>query len=267
MKKKLYWQFVLMSIADYSLILLSVLGYRLSGGLSILLLAAILGLSFANAKVARKAYQFIILSIHLLIATLIASPLGVLLHYYNDGDLPETLQLIAIFAALDCAGAIGFSLLAFFVYKKRWKSDNAVEKYTAKPIWIISIAVWSLVIILTAVIATPRELHITDTQNTTITYRYDGTEINEPLSTEDALKIAELYDGKAMSLFTESCAFRDDIAICFGNQKLRIATDGSGTILYNGRFINIAGEQRARLRNILFQYGAEFPCIEYRTLF
>lgn len=267
MKKKLYWQFVLMSIADYSLILLSVLGYRLSGGLSIILLAAILGLSFANAKIARRAYQFIILSIHLLIATLIASSLGVLLHYYFDGDLPETLQLILLFAALDCAGAIGFSLLAFFVNNKRRKRDNAVEKYAAKPIWIISIAVWGIVIILMAVIVTPRELHITDTQNTTIIYRYDGTEINEPLSEEDALKIAELYDGKELSLFTESCAFRDDIAISFGTQKLRIATDGSGTILYNGRFINIAGEQRARLRNILFQYGAEFPCLEYRTLF
>ena len=260
-------RFSVMSILNYLIIIVAILGYRLSGGVLLLYLLFQAGLSFANAFVSERSYQFVILSSHLLISTFIASPLGLLLHYYNDGDLSETLLLIPYITAISCVAAVGFSVLAFFVNKKRWMTDDNSVKHSSKSIWLVSGAVWGIVIFVSMTFVMPKDLQIINTQNVYIVYSYDNIEINEPLSQDDASKIAELYDGESLSLYTESCAFQDNIAVCFGDQKLRLATDGSGTIQYHGKFIDLEADKRLRLRNILSQYGAKFPCLKYRTLF
>lgn len=105
--------FVLLNVLNYSLIIISVFGYRLSGILFLIFLIAHALFAVANAKVARTEKQWKVLTANLLISTIIAHPIWMVLLIINDHQSNEGFAVIPIVVVIGCAIAVAFSHLAF----------------------------------------------------------------------------------------------------------------------------------------------------------
>lgn len=97
-------------------------------------------------------------------------------------------------------------------------------------------------------------------------YVYADKNITAEISTEDMKDIAEILDGKRLSIFDlPSCGFDENVAVVIGNKTFCIACDDCATIFYKDKvikgYINLETDENKKIRTILESYGFVWPCV------
>lgn len=96
-----------------------------------------------------------------------------------------------------------------------------------------------------------------------VRYIYGDKNITAELSDEDAEVIIEILNGKHISIFDlPSCGFDDNVAVIINGKTFCIACDECGTVYFKERncCIILENDENIELRNILSNYGFEWPC-------
>ena len=122
-----------MNFANYSLVLLAFLGFRLGFGISVIFfLFCQPALVFANFYFSQKVWQLSLLSVHLLISTIIANMASTQLFYTFISSDPETLlvgqlevQVGIVYVAVLSAIAIIVKSVKI-VYNKRKHNKESI---------------------------------------------------------------------------------------------------------------------------------------------
>lgn len=97
-------------------------------------------------------------------------------------------------------------------------------------------------------------------------YIYGDKNITAEISSEDIEKIAEILDGKRISVFDlPSCGFDENVAVVIGSKTFCIACDDCGTIYYKDKvikgYIYLDADENEKIRTVLENYGFEWPCV------
>ena len=97
-------------------------------------------------------------------------------------------------------------------------------------------------------------------------YVYADKNITAEISTEDMKDIAEILDGKRLSIFDlPSCGFDENVAVVIGSKTFCIACDDCATIFYKDKvikgYINLEADENKKIRTILESYGFVWPCV------
>lgn len=100
-------------------------------------------------------------------------------------------------------------------------------------------------------------------ENVTARYIYGDKNIITELSEEDSNLVTEIFNGKHISIFDlPSCGFDENVAVIINGKTFCIACDACGTVCYKERngYISLDENENEQLRNILSNYGFEWPC-------
>ena len=97
-------------------------------------------------------------------------------------------------------------------------------------------------------------------------YIYADKSITAEISEEDTKDIAEILDGKHISLFDlPSCGFDENVAVVIGNKTFCIACDDCATIFYKDKvikgYINLEADENEKIRTVLENCGFAWPCV------
>ncbi len=109
-------------------------------------------------------------------------------------------------------------------------------------------------------------VRVNNSDTATARYIYNDKNITAKISTEDMKNIAEILNGKHISLFDlPSCGFNENIAVVIGNKTFCIACDDCATIFYKDKvkkgYINLEADENEKIRTILEDYGFAWPCV------
>lgn len=94
-------------------------------------------------------------------------------------------------------------------------------------------------------------------------YIYKDKNIEVVISAEDMSVIAEILDGKSIDVFAlPACGFDENVAVIINNKTFCIACDECGAVYLKERngYISLESDENEQLRNILHDYGFEWPC-------
>lgn len=109
-------------------------------------------------------------------------------------------------------------------------------------------------------------VRVNKNETATARYIYGDKNITAEISTEDTKDIAEILNGKRLSIFDlPSCGFNENIAVVIGNKTFCIACDDCATMFYKDKvkkgYINLEADENEKIRTILEDYGFAWPCV------
>ncbi len=125
---------------------------------------------------------------------------------------------------------------------------------------IIFISICVLLVILIVNFST---VIIVGKENVTARYIYGDKNITTKLSEEDATLVAEILNGKHISIFElPACGFDENVSVIINDNTFCIACDECGTVYFKERngYISLDDSENKQLREILSDYGFEWPC-------
>ena len=100
-------------------------------------------------------------------------------------------------------------------------------------------------------------------ENVSARYIYGDKNITTELTETDSNLVTEILNGKHISIFDlPSCGFDENVAVIINGKTFCIACDECGTVYFKERngYISLDGNENEQLRNILSNYGFEWPC-------
>ena len=100
-------------------------------------------------------------------------------------------------------------------------------------------------------------------ENVTAKYIYSDKNIITDLTAEDSKLVTEILNGKHISIFDlPSCGFDENVAVIINGKTFCIACDECGTVYFKERngYISLDDNENEQLREILSDYGFEWPC-------
>ena len=121
----------------------------------------------------------------------------------------------------------------------------------------------SICILLVILIVNFSTVIIVGKQNVTVRYIYGDKNITTELSEEDAALVTEILNGKHVSVFDlPSCGFDENVSVKINENTFCIACDECGTVYFKERngYISLDDDENEQLREILSDYGFEWPC-------
>ena len=215
-------------------------------------------LVLVNALCAKNTFQYFLLSIHLLIASLIGQIIWVLLDYAYNNELSEIFAilfyaiLISAFVAAALAGC-GFGIynLKILIIKRVTKRDlpSSSESPGEK-----RITVWGVVllwVVFLAVVSIPHPVHIADPSHAVISYTVNYHDVKKDLTDEDAAELADLINRQSSVIYPDILLYYDERdSIEFDTQTFFIDKSGK-SLRYNARYIYLSQEDAALLSSII----------------
>ena len=100
-------------------------------------------------------------------------------------------------------------------------------------------------------------------ENVTARYIYGDKNITTELTETDSNLVTEILNGKHISIFDlPSCGFDENVAVIINGKTFCIACDECGTVYFKERngYISLDDSENKQLREILSDYGFEWPC-------
>ena len=97
--------------------------------------------------------------------------------------------------------------------------------------------------------------------NARIIYKTYGSNIDAPLTREDAEEIKNIVNGKLLYYDSPSCGFDEKVAVSLNGRLLMPACDTCPTLKYKNKYMSVSKEQIATIHQIFAKYGGTFPCV------
>ena len=97
--------------------------------------------------------------------------------------------------------------------------------------------------------------------NARIIYKIYGSNIDAPLTREDAEEIKNIVNGKLLFYDSPSCGFDEKVAVSLNGRLLMPACDTCPTLKYKDKYMRVSKEQIATIHQIFAKYGGTFPCV------
>lgn len=222
------------------------------GGLMFFLsLSLHIGFAFANAYAAENLFDYILLSIHLFIATAIGYPLWMMIRYASSA----LVDLIPIAMVIGLLGSLGCSVFSFILFRKKLLKKS-------KGIWIkIIFDIIVTVVVLLSVnnlvysAIQPRELIIKN-EGEAVLHCDHRAKMMPDLSESDRQKLVDIMDHHMLHLeIPRYPRFFGSYSIQIGDEIFLIGEDNSGIIKYNKRYFHLNEEETQEFFEILRQYG------------
>lgn len=94
-----------------------------------------------------------------------------------------------------------------------------------------------------------------------IVFNYGKSSINAEVSTDDAVVLRAILNGRLTFYDEPSCGFTDDVSIRFGDKVFCPACDGCPTVKYRDKYLGLTDSANKQLRDIMGKYGVYFPCV------
>ncbi len=97
-----------------------------------------------------------------------------------------------------------------------------------------------------------------------VVFKYDKTDVYEPLAIEDVELLKELIENKYLYKDSPSCGFSENISVVFEETEVfSIACDGCPIVYYQNkdRYFKLSKAENEELKTILLKYNFSFPCL------
>lgn len=250
--------FLLFSLLNYAIIPVSYFAaigamyIPFPGTLYLLSLGLHMGLAFVNAKVATNYFEYIVLSVHLFLATAISYPSWMMIRYASSAFV----DVIPVGILIGLLGSVGCSFFSFFRHRKTFEKNKNSWKNILVDI-LISVMILGIMSAAVFVTVQPQQLTIKNEGKAVLHCRHDGNVLPEAdLSDSDRQKIVDLLD-KHMLCFEipRQPRFHDDYSVQIGNEWFLIGEDNSGIIKYKTRYFHLSTEETKVFFELLNQYG------------
>lgn len=122
-----------------------------------------------------------------------------------------------------------------------------------------------IIFIAVIVIVMCKRVQVDEIESCHVRFIYKDKDIYEEVSQDDMNQIYEIIKGKILYKDSPSCGFSDEISFSFnqGQQTFCIACDTCPKVYWanKDRYFNLTDEENQKLREILQEYGFEFPCV------
>lgn len=122
--------------------------------------------------------------------------------------------------------------------------------------WVITVAVIVCVCVVGFFVLRDREA--------TLIYKIYGISIEDTLTEEETERFRKILWGKrSYSGFLEgipSCGFAEDVAIVLDGERYHVACDLCGTLMVNGRYIDVSSDEAKLIYELFEKRGGKFPC-------
>lgn len=134
-----------------------------------------------------------------------------------------------------------------------------------KKVIIISAAVLCAVVTLVLCwFCLTTQVRLDEGETATLSYKVNGKDIQETLSHEEALLVAEILTGK-IPLWDggASCGFDPGVSIAIDGKAYCLAWDSCGFMQIDDTdwHITLTEKERAQIEEIFAAYGGTFPCV------
>ena len=99
------------------------------------------------------------------------------------------------------------------------------------------------------------------TTTASLTYIYDGRDINTSLSNEEGELLKNIFNDKRLYSDDPSCGFTEDVSIRFEDMVFCIACDNCPIVKLGSKYFKISTTDRKTVEQIFEKYGGSFPCV------
>ena len=108
-----------------------------------------------------------------------------------------------------------------------------------------------------------QRVHVNEAQPVTLTFHYEGTNVEAQLTDEEAGQIMELLDGKTLHRDQLACGFDENISLMVGDKRYCPACDGCCFVkdAGSGMYFKITQAERNLIDRVFAAHGGQFPCI------
>ncbi|MBK6090112.1 hypothetical protein [Ruminococcus difficilis] len=210
-----------------------------------------------NIFAAQNTFQYIILSVHLGIATVIAHFTWILLCFAYNNEINEVFAFLpyAIIVSLVCvtafaSGGVGL----FFLRTHQTKDDPSRYPAASKTDRIITIVTMLLWVIFLIAVCIPYPVHVSDQDHATITYYVNDYDVVEKeLTKEEASELSALLNRQVSVIMPYFWFFGDTRSIRFGSKVFQVDSEGN-SIRYHARYIHLSEQDKTKLNAIFNRY-------------
>lgn len=210
-----------------------------------------------NVFAAKNTFQYIILSVHLGIATVIAHFTWILLCFAYNHEISELFALLpyALIISLVCITAFaGVGVGLFFLRTHKTKDDPSrypAASKTDRTITIVTMLLWVVFLIAVCI---PYPVHVSDQDHATITfYENDYDIVEKELTQEEASELSALLNRQVSIIFPDYWFYGDSRSIRFGSKVFQVDPVGN-SIRYQARYIHLSEQDKTKLNAIFNRY-------------